>query len=356
MDELVLQEHNALGRGEIDLLKDICAIVDSARSSVAKYANSEITLMNWYIGERINREILGNMRAEYGKQIVSRLATQLKETYGGRNFNVRNLRRMMQFASEFPDTEIVSRLATQLSWSHFIEVLPIKEPLQREFYLTVAASEHWSRNFMREKIDGMLYERTAISRKPEEMISRELANLRDNNVMTPDLVFKSPYFLDFTGLTGFYSEKDLEDVLISQLEKFLVELGNGFTFVARQKRMIIDGEDFYLDLLFYHRKLHRLIAVDLKTRKFRAQDKGQMELYLRYLDKYEKEPCEESPLGMLLCSEGSDEQIELLQLDEAGIKVAQYFTELPSKDVIKKYIAQQKNIAVKQLENKEDNQ
>ncbi len=319
MDELILQEHNVPGRGEIDLLKDICAIVDSARSSVAKHANSEITLMNWYIGERINREILGNTRAEYGKQIVS-------------------------------------RLATQLSWSHFIEVLPIKEPLQREFYLTVAASEHWSRNLMREKIDGMLYERTAISRKPEEMISRELANLRDNNVMTPDLVFKSPYFLDFTGLTGFYSEKDLEDVLISQLEKFLLELGNGFTFVARQKRMIIDGEDFYLDLLFYHRKLHRLIAVDLKTRKFRAQDKGQMELYLRYLDKYEKEPCEESPLGMLLCSEGSDEQIELLQLDEAGIKVAQYFTELPSKDVLKKYIAQQKNIAVKQLENKEDNQ
>ncbi len=318
MDELILQEHNVPGRGEIDLLKDICAIVDSARSSVAKHANSEITLMNWYIGERINREILGNTRAEYGKQIVS-------------------------------------RLATQLSWSHFIEVLPIKEPLQREFYLTVAASEHWSRNLMREKIDGMLYERTAISRKPEEMISRELANLRDNNVMTPDLVFKSPYFLDFTGLTGFYSEKDLEDVLISQLEKFLLELGNGFTFVARQKRMIIDGEDFYLDLLFYHRKLHRLIAVDLKTRKFRAQDKGQMELYLRYLDKYEKEPCEESPLGMLLCSEGSDEQIELLELDEAGIKVAQYFTELPSKDVLKKYIAQQKNIAVKQLENKEDN-
>jgi len=174
---------------------------------------------------------------------------------------------------------------------------------------------------MREKIDGMLYERTAISGKPEEIISRELSNLRDNNVMTPDLVFKNPYFLDFTGLTGFYSEKDLEDVLISQLEKFL---------------------------------LHRLIAIDLKTRKFRPQDKGQMELYLRYLDKYEREPGEESPLGMLLCSEGSDEQIELLQLDEAGIKVAQYFTELPAKDVLKKYIAQQKSIAEKRMENKED--
>ncbi|MCM1089906.1 MAG: PDDEXK nuclease domain-containing protein [Butyrivibrio sp.] len=350
MDELILQGHNAPDRGEMNLLNDICAIVDSARNSVAKQANIEIALMNWHIGERINREILGNMRAEYGKQIVSRLATQLKETYGGSNFNVRNLRRMMQFATEFPDTEIVSQLATQLSWSHFVEVLPLKEPLKREFYLTIAASEHWSRNLMREKIDGMLYERTAISGKPEEMISKELSDLRDNNIVTPDLVFKDPYFLDFTGLTGFYSEKDLEDVLISRLEKFLIELGNGFSFVARQKRMIIDGEDFYLDLLFFHRKLHRLIAVDLKTRKFRAQDKGQMELYLRYLDKYEKEPGEESPLGMLLCLEGSDEQIELLQLDEAGIKVARYFTELPSKDVLKKYIAQQKSIAEKRLE------
>lgn len=169
--------------------------------------------------------------------------------------------------------------------------------------------------------------------------------------MTPDLVFKDPYFLDFTGLTGFYNEKDLEDMLILQLEKFLIELGTGFTFVERQKRMIIDGEDFYLDLLFYHRKLHRLIAIDLKTRKFKAQDKGQMELYLRYLDQYEKEPGEESPLGMLLCTEGSDEQIELLQLDEAGITVAKYFTELPSKDVLRRYLNQQKAIAEKRIGN-----
>jgi len=239
--------------------------------------------MFWNIGTRINRDILGYERADYGKKIVSTLSTQLKEAYGGTEFSVRNLRRMMQFADEFRDFKTVSTLSTQLHWSCFVELLPLKDSLQREFYATLAARENWSVRMLRKQIDSMLYERTAISGKPEEMIAQELENLRENGTMSPDLVFKDPYFLDFTGLKGFYSEKDLEDVLITQLEKFLIELGNGFTFIARQKRMIIDGEDFYLDLLFYHRKLHRLVAIDLKTRRFRAEDKGQMELYLRYL-------------------------------------------------------------------------
>ena len=180
----------------------------------------------------------------------------------------------------------------------------------------------------------MLYERTAIATKPDELIKQELSELRENNVLTPDLVFKSPYFLEFTGLKGMYSEKSLEDSLVAHLEQFILELGNGFTFVERQKRMIIDGEDFYLDLLFYHRRLHRLIAIDLKLGKFKAQYKGQMELYLRWLEAHEMEVGEEQPLGLLLCTEGGDEQIELLQLDKSGIKVAQYMTELPSKELL----------------------
>ena len=180
----------------------------------------------------------------------------------------------------------------------------------------------------------MLYERTAISGKPDQFIKKELSELRDNDTLTSDLVFKSPYFLEFTGLKGMYSEKSLEDSLVAHLEQFIIELGNGFTFVARQKRMIIDGEDFYLDLLFYHRRLHRLIAIDLKKGRFKAQYKGQMELYLRWLEKNEMEPGEESPLGLLLCTEGGEEQIELLQLDKSGIKVAQYLTELPPRHVL----------------------
>jgi len=213
-------------------------------------------------------------------------------------------------------------------------VLPLKDGLQREFYLTFASNEHWSVRRLRKEIDGMLYERTAIASKPDGLVKQELADLRDNDTITPDLVFKSPYFLEFTGLKGMYSERCLEDSLIANLEQFMLEMGKGFTFVERQKRMVIDGEDFFLDLLFYHRRLRRLIAIDLKLGRFKAQYKGQMELYLRWLEANEMEKGEEAPLGMLLCTEGNEEQIELLQLDKAGIKVAQYVTELPSRDVL----------------------
>lgn len=264
---------------------------------------------------------------------MSTVSTQLTKEYG-RGFELRNLRRMMQFAELFPDFQIVAPLARQLSWSHFIELLSIKNDLGREFYLTMAASENWSIRTLRNKIDSMLYERTAISSKPEEVIKTELANLRDNEILSPDLVFKSPYFLEFTGLKGVYSEKSLEDSLLVHIEHFILELGVGFTFVERQKRMIIDGEDFYLDLLFYHRKLRRLVAIELKLGKFKAAYKGQMELYLRWLEKHEMEAGEESPIGLLLCTEGSEEQIELLQLDQTGIRVAQYMTELPSRALL----------------------
>ena len=338
-----IEKITQIGLVPAELINDLRQIIDSARSHVAATANYEVTMMNWNIGNRINSDVLNNERAEYGQQIVSQVATQLQEEYGTKGFELRSIQRMMQFARLMPDSKIVSQLATKLSWSHFIEVLPLKEPLQREFYLTMAAAERWGRNKLREKIDGMLFERTAIATKPEELIKSELANLRDNDVMTPDMVFKSPYFLEFTGLKGMYSEKSLEDSLVAHLEQFIMELGNGFTFVERQKRMIIDGEDFYLDLLFYHRKLHRLIAIDLKLGRFKAQYKGQMELYLRWLEQNEMQPGEESPLGLLLCTEGNEEQINLLQLDKSGIRVAQYLTELPSKEVLLRQL--QKSLA-----------
>ena len=324
MKEVNLQE---------SLITNLRPLINEARNKVTLIVNTEITLLYWHIGKRINEEVLGNQRAEYGKQIVSTVSTQLTKEYG-KGFELRNLRRMMQFAELFPDFQIVAPLARQLSWSHFIELLSIKNGLGREFYLTMATSENWSIRTLRNKIDSMLYERTAISSKPEEVIKTELANLRDNEVLSPDLVFKSPYFLEFTGLKGVYSEKSLEDSLLVHIEHFILELGVGFTFVERQKRMIIDGEDFYLDLLFYHRKLRRLVAIELKLGKFKAAYKGQMELYLRWLEKHEMEAGEESPIGLLLCTEGSEEQIELLQLDQTGIRVAQYMTELPSRALL----------------------
>lgn len=328
-----------------NLMSDLRQIIDEARIHVASTANYELTMMYWHVGERINRDVLGNERAKYGKQIVSQVATQLQTLYGSKGFEIRNVRRMMQFAQQIKEEKIVSQLATKLSWSHFIEVLSLKDELQREFYLTLAANELWGRNRLRKEIDGMLFERTALSSKPEEVIKQELANVRDNKLVSPDVVFKSPYFLEFTGLRGMYSEKDLEDSLVAHLEQFILELGNGFCFAERQKRMIIDGEDFYLDLLFYHRKLHRLIAIDLKLGRFKAQYKGQMELYLRWLEQNEMEPGEETPLGLLLCTEGSEEQIELLQLDKSGIKVAQYMTELPPRDLLVQQIQKSLEVA-----------
>lgn len=333
------------------LIQDLRQIIEQARGQVAATANYAQTMMYWHIGERINREILGNQRAEYGKQIVSAVSTQLQAEYGKKGFEPRSIWRMMQFAQEFPDEQIVATVSTQLSWSHVIEILPLKDNIQREFYLTLAASEKWKVRQLRKEIDGMLFERTAIASKPDELVKKELSTLRDDNVMSPDLVFKSPYFLEFTGLKGMYSEKSLEDSLIAHLEQFIVELGNGFSFVARQKRMIIDGEDFYLDLLFYHRRLHRLIAIDLKLGRFKAQYKGQMELYLRWLEANEMEPGEETPLGLLLCTEGSEEQIELLQLDKSGIKVAQYMTELPPRDVLMRQIQKSLEAAKARFEN-----
>lgn len=332
------------------LIQDLRQIIEYARSHVASTVNYALSIMYWKIGERINNEILENKRAEYGKQIVASVARQLREEYGAKGFDEKNIRRMMQFAQEFPDEQIVASMMRQLSWTHILQVLSLKDILQREFYLTLASSERWSVRRLRKEIDGMLFERTAIAGKPDKLIKKELSTLRDDNVMSPDLVFKSPYFLEFTGLTGMYSEKSLEDSLVAHLEQFIIELGNGFSFVARQKRMIIDGEDFYLDLLFFHRRLHRLIAIDLKLGRFKAQYKGQMELYLRWLEKNEMEPGEEPPLGLLLCTEGSEEQIELLQLDKAGIKVAQYLTELPPRDVLIRQIHKSLEVTKKRLE------
>lgn len=344
------REKDATTANPTALFQDICEMIDSSRNRVAINVNSELTLLYWHIGARINKEVLNNQRATYGGTIVSALSTQLQEQYG-QDFTTRNLHRMMQFARSFPDYQIVSALSTKLPWSSFMEVLPIDSALEREFYVTMAANERWSTRKLRLQIESMVYERTLISRKPEDAIKESLSELRNGETLSPELVFKSPYFLNFTGLKGYYSEKDLENMIITGMQQFLIELGDGFSFVDRQKRIIIDGEDYYLDLLFYHRKLHRLVAIDLKKTKFKAEYKGQMELYLRWLDKYERQPGEESPLGLLLCAAGSEEQIQLLQLADSGIQVAQYYTELPEKTVLKTRLQKEIANAKLRLEN-----
>jgi predicted nuclease of restriction endonuclease-like (RecB) superfamily len=275
---------------------------------------------------RINNEILRNKRADYGKQIVSTLSTQLKDKYG-RNFELGNLRRMIQFAEQFPDIQIVVPLARQLSWSHFTILIPIKNQEAKLFYANLAAEGVLGKRKLRKQISLKAFERTSI------------ANLQ-NSSAHPAIhnTFKDPYFLDFLGLQNTYLEKDLEAAILRELETFILELGKGFAFVERQKRMIIDDEDFHLDLLFYHRNLKRLVAIELKLGKFEAKHKGQMELYLKWLDKYEKKEGELPPVGLILCAESSREQIELLEMHKDGIMVAEYWTELPPKKQFEKKI------------------
>lgn len=307
------------------LLGDIRALIEAARQRVASAVNAELTLLFWRIGQRIHTEVLAGQRAGYGEEILPTLAEQLVGDYG-RSFADKNLRRMVQFAATYPDEPIVVTLSRQLSWSHFVAMLPLKDPLQRDYYAQMASAERWSVRTLRERIDSMLYERTALSRKPDETIAQELAAMRDAQRISPSLVMRDPYILDFLGLRDTWQESDLETAIIREMESFLLELGVGFTFVARQKRIQIDNDDFHLDLLFYNRKLRRLVAVELKVGEFVAAYKGQMELYLRWLDKHEREPEEASPLGIILCTGKKSEQIELLELDKSGIHVAQYLT------------------------------
>jgi predicted nuclease of restriction endonuclease-like (RecB) superfamily len=254
------------------LLSDIRSLIDGARQRAATAVNSEMVMLYWSIGERVRKDILGLQRAAYGEQIVHALGEQLSLEYG-RGFGRTNLFYMIRFAETFPDRQIVYALSEQLSWTHLKEIIYLDEPLKREFYIQMARIERWSTRVLHNKIQGMLYERTAISRKPDRVVEAELTALRDGDRVSPDLIFRDPYLLDFLGLRDAYSEKDLEAAILRDLERFLLELGSDFTFVARQKRITVDHDDYYLDLLFYHRRLCRLVAVDLKLGRFQATDK-----------------------------------------------------------------------------------
>ncbi|MDQ3058201.1 MAG: PDDEXK nuclease domain-containing protein [Pseudomonadota bacterium] len=319
-------------QGTAPLLSELRQLIDEARRSAVVAVNASLTLLYWRVGQRIRAEVLGGQRAGYGEQLVSTVSRQLSVEFG-RSFNEKNLRRMVQFAEVFGDESIVVSLARQLSWTHFLVLIPLKDPLARDFYAQMCRIERWSVRTLRERVGSMLFERTALSQKPEELIRLELDALHAQGEVTSPLLLKDPYVLDFLGLQDRYLEKDLEDAILRELEQFLLELGAGFSFVARQRRIQLDSDDFYIDLLFYNRKLRRLVAIDLKLGDFKAEYKGQMELYLRWLAKYDQEPGDQPPLGIILCTGKKHEQIELLELDKSGIHVAQYLTVLPPREV-----------------------
>ncbi|WP_309713563.1 PDDEXK nuclease domain-containing protein [Armatimonas sp.] len=318
------------------LIADLRGLIESARTRVAVAANREQTLLYWDLGQRIREDILHEKRAPYGKQIVSTVSRQLIEDYGS-GYSRQNLFRMMQTVEYFPDRAMVDKVAAVVQWSHFVEVLPLRDPLEREFYISMCHACRWSIRGLRREIAGALFTRTALSRNTDELVRQELAALRDEDRWTPDLVLRDPYILPFLGLADTYSEKDLETAILRQLQAFLLELGVGFTFVARQQRIVIGGKSHQIDLLFYHRKLKRLVVIELKIGPFEAAHKGQLELYMSWLNKNEREPGEESPIGIILCTEASQEEIELLQIGKDDIHVAEYITQnLPPALLVRK--------------------
>ncbi|MBE7502897.1 MAG: DUF1016 domain-containing protein [Verrucomicrobiales bacterium] len=340
--------------GPRNLLAEVREMILQARAGVARAVDSGLVTLYWHIGRRIRLDILKEKRADYGERIVSALGRQLEREFG-RGYSAKSLHHMIRFVQAFPDERIVSALRRQLTWTHFKAVIYLDDPLKRDFYAQMCRIENWNTRTLARKIGSMLFERTALSRKPAKLAALELKALREEDKLTPDLVFREPYFLDFLGLADRYVERDLEDAIMREMESFILELGVGFTFVARQKRITVDHDDHYLDLLFYHRGLRRLIAVDLKLREFQAGDKGQMELYLRWLDKYEKKAGEEPPIGLILCAGKKHETVELLELEHSNIRVASYWLKLLPRKLLQRKLHQalilaRERLARKQLE------
>ncbi|GIV28214.1 MAG: DUF1016 domain-containing protein [Bacteroidia bacterium] len=315
------------------LFDEVSKLIESARSKIAYTINQEMVLLYWNIGKIIKENIIQSDRAEYGKQLIQTLSQQLTEKYG-KGFSAQNLWYMVQFYETYPILQSVLGELEGLSWTHIITILPIKDPLKRQFYAVLCQKERWSTRTLQDRIKSMLYERTALSKLPEKTIELQLKELKEKDKMTPELVFRDPYVLDFLELSDSFTEKDLENAILQALEKFILELGRDFYFVARQKRITVDDIDYYIDLVFYHRKLKCFVLIDLKLDKFRAEYKGQMELYLRYIEKYETENDENPPIGIILCTEKSKEQVELLFLNNEQIKVSEYLTKLPSKEIL----------------------
>jgi predicted nuclease of restriction endonuclease-like (RecB) superfamily len=324
---------NVSSRNEVKFYADISKLIEASKRTVQHSINSSMVLLYWSIGQYLVSNVMENEKAEYGKSIVENLSRKLTLGYG-RGFEKSALFRMVKFYREFPDQQKVATLSQQLTWSHFIELIPIENELKRNFYVAMCSNENWNVRTLRNRRKSMLFERTAMSKKPEKTIRNDIDTLQKQKTMSPDLFYKDPYILDFLGLKDSYSEDDLENAILVELEKFILEMGSDFAFLARQKHFVLDGKDYFIDLLFYHRTLHRLVAVELKLGEFEPEYKGQVELYLRWLSKNEKAEGEKDPIALILCAEKSQQTIELMELDKGNIRVGQYLTKMPPKDIL----------------------
>lgn len=320
----------------LDFKNKVFSIVESSRKNIIKNINNEMLKAYWEIGQEIvEEEQKGKQKSEYGKQLMCELSKDLTLKYG-KGFSKSNLFNMRKFYLAFPIFQTVSG---KFSWSHFLEFIKIEEVLEREFYMTLSLNEGWSVRVLKDRINSMLYQRTAISKRPEETIKNDLIKLQIENKRETTLFIRDPYMLDFLDLSNTYSERDLENAILIELEKFILEFGSDFAFLARQKRIKVGQNDYYLDLLFYHRKMRRLVLIELKIGKFQPQDKGQVELYLKWLSKYEKQEFEEEPIAIILCANKDEEEVTLLDLEKDNIHISEYWLNLPPKEILEEKLS-----------------
>jgi len=319
------------------LYTNIKTIIDTSKQQATIQLNNTMVLSYWEIGKELKEEILKDKRATYGKEVVKKISEKLTLEYG-RGYSRSNLERMMKLYTFF-DKEICATLSHKLSWSHFVEFIKVKDALKREFYITMSTHERWDVRTLRERINSMLFERTAISKKPELTIRQDLEALNNGNKMSTSLFLKDPCLLNFLELEESYSERDLESAILKELEKFILEFGSDFAFLARQKRIQIGNNDYVMDLLFYHRKLKRLVLIELKIGEFIPQYKGQVELYLKWLSKYEKQEGEEEPIAIILCASKDSEVVELMDLSRDNIHVSEYWLQLPPKELLEEKLS-----------------
>lgn len=303
------------------LLSDVRGIIAGARQQAVAAVNSAMVEAYWRIGERIVlAEQKGAERAGYGEQLLVRLGSALAHEFG-RGFSERSLRNMRQFYQAY---QIRSELRTELSWTHYRTLMRLPAEI-RDFYERLAISNRWSSTQLEHEIGRRLHERIAMPGKPEELLAT--LPMPRPEALTYEEAFKDPYILDFLGLKGAYTERDLESALIANMERFLLELGAGFMFVGRQQRITIGGEDFHVDLVLYHRRLRCIVLVELKMGNFKPADMGQMRLYLEWFKRYDKEPGEADPVGLILVSSGNQQVVEMMVSDpNQRIQVSQYLT------------------------------
>lgn len=338
---------DTLSHAEAALVAEMRGLIDSARQRVVDHVATELTQAYWLIGRRILAEMMRSGEPKDGAALLATLSVQLARDYG-RSFDARNLLRLVQFAEYFPNESVVAALRQYLGWGHFKQLVAIDNPFRRDFYAEMCRIERWSARELERQIEARLFERTAQAAQPERFIQQEIdaAAEQDRTGQVSAMgALRDPHMLDFLGMEDPHLDNGLEAAILREMEQFLLRLGAGFTLVARQKRVQVDQTDHYIDLVLYNRKLRRLVAIDLRLGGLHARYKSRMELYLRWLAKYEQEPGEASPLGITWCTGKTREHIEVLELDRHGVHRAEYLKVLPPRAELEAHLHQSVQLA-----------